>query len=557
MGESLKKGTLIRHFSIIGKIDSGGMANVYKAFDKKLRRVVAIKTIREDKVEEETIKRFVSEARSLAQLNHTNITAVYDIDKIGGNYYLAMEYVEGNNLKEHIKENEMTFGELLQMSQDLADAFKYIHGKGIIHRDIKPTNVICSKDKIFKVIDFGISKWDDDPNSHKTKTNFFVGSLRYLAPEVFFNANSTIQSDVYGLGMTILYVLLGRPYINGKSSEDIIKNVAEDKGELPRIINDNLPEEFKDFIFYLTQKDPADRCQTMKEALRILQALIPQISDALKAKSLSELRMGEVNHEETIISRQSLRIPKPRSQTQNHEVVEESFGGLSILDELKIPNIPSSKINDENASEKNIIKKEEKSEENNKRKLKLEIGSDVKKGTESKLKLGAIKIRKSTFFKIDMMKIAILCFLCFLGTFAYMFINKQSRPVETFTNFNQKVDFDFQENKSSSKRNNINAKSNNLVIKKLLNELNPTDDPRLYKSIKDLDNTFVTAESKNVKFYDIKKRQMRILDNLVSSNKNDEAYKKAQNINKEVMNRVFEVEGKSVRGNSGRFPSSP
>jgi serine/threonine protein kinase len=562
MGEFIKKGTLIRHFTIIEKIDSGGMAHVYRAFDKKLRRDVAIKTIREDKVEAETVKRFVSEARSLAQLSHTNITAVYDIDKIEDNYYLFLEYIDGINLKEFIKNEEMKFGEFLKMARELASAFRYVHKKGILHRDIKPANIIYTKDGSFKIIDFGISKWEDDPNSHKTKTNFFVGSLRYLAPEVFFNARASIKSDVYGLGMTLLYVLLARPYISGKTSEEIIRNVAQDDGVLPPTLEKNLPDEFIDLLFYLIEKDPVSRCEDMEEVVRILDNLTPQVSNSLKDKTLTEIRAGHIEKEDTRIMHRSVSIPKSKTLTSKEkQVLLETYEKHPVVEELKIPSIP---LPTEKSQE--LILDEEIVEEFKNDAKQVEQKSDKKENrkpskshsTDSKIQIAFNNLSKSIFSKVDMLKVAVFCFFMFLGTLTYVFVFSDTKKQVKVDSFNQKVDFELKEKRVSLEDNRaIRAKSNNQTIATLLNQLNPTNDPKLYKSIKDLDDMFVMANSKSVEFNDIKKRKMSQLQSLVDNKRNELAYKKANEINRELMNRIFDIESQSVRGTlPNRLPAN-
>lgn len=198
--------SMIKHFVIEKLIGSGGMADIYKAFDKKLNRYVAIKVIKSEQAGDESIRRFVSEARILAQLNHPNITQIYEIFKKDRHYYIVMEYLDGQDLKTYIKTNEVLLKDLVTMFQSLAEAFIEVHEKGILHRDIKPSNLFITNRGMLKIIDFGISKWDADPNNVKTQKNFFIGSLQYTAPEVFADGKQSIASDIYALGLSLLFV---------------------------------------------------------------------------------------------------------------------------------------------------------------------------------------------------------------------------------------------------------------------------------------------------------------------------------------------------------------
>jgi serine/threonine protein kinase len=279
----------IKHFEIEELIGSGGMAEVFKAWDRKLNRHVAIKVIKGNDNSSEAIKRFISEARVLAQLNHPNITQVYDIFKIESRFYIVMEYLDGQDLSHYIKTYNIPLRDLLIMFKSLCDAFIEIHEAGILHRDIKPSNLFVTNRGVLKVIDFGISKWEQDPNNVETQKNFFVGSLQYTSPEVFTDGKQSISSDIYAFGLTLLYCVLGKHYFDGDSVPQILKKISHDDVSLPESIKSTLPDELNEFIQFTAEKDPRDRYASMKEVKESLRSIIKVVPKNVSTQTLRKL----------------------------------------------------------------------------------------------------------------------------------------------------------------------------------------------------------------------------------------------------------------------------
>lgn len=519
MAKQIKNGDVIRHFEIIDEIGRGGMAHIHLAYDNKLKRHVAIKSIRNDKLERESVKRFISEARTLAQLNHTNISNVYDIEKIDGNYFLIMEYLNGVNFKDYLKNNDFLFGDLLRMGRDLAHALSYIHSKGIIHRDIKPSNIIVTNELIFKIIDFGISKWGNDPSAYQTRTNFFVGSIRYLAPEVYFNNNGDHRSDIYSFGQTILFALLGRTYVQGKTTQEVLNFFSSNQQALPDILEHNLPDEFKDMLFYLIHIDPAKRCPNMNEALKLFDDLIPQVPEKLMRLSLSKMRTVTIRNEDSQISHRKIMVP--------HRDNSKSLPKISRSEQLKI-----AKNNIEEAGGRPT--------------------SEVKK-TNEKVKMSEkeIPLRNHLESFFDFIegpkgKVFMSASLCILVITFVATKFEWGNEKDVYVGINEQVDFQLEDNKPKKNTFISSIKSNHPLIHNLLKNIDPTIYPELFASIVELDESITMAKEKNVELSsEIDQKLAQIQRQLNEKNKT-EALATSKMLNTLLAKEIIEEERRSV-----------
>jgi len=233
----LTKGVvLLDRYEIIEHIGSGGMALVYKAKDLKLERVVAVKTLREEYIADmEFLKRFSSEARAAASLSNANIVNAYDVGADGDVYFIVMEYVDGVTLKELINKRA-PFGseEVLSVAIQIADALSHAHKNGIIHRDIKPQNIIVTKDGVVKVTDFGIARIAD---AETTTSSGAMGSVHYFSPEQARGKFVDFRSDIYSLGIVMFEMATGMLPFEGDTAVTIaLKHIGE---PLPDIRNIN------------------------------------------------------------------------------------------------------------------------------------------------------------------------------------------------------------------------------------------------------------------------------------------------------------------------------
>src|SRR5690554_1310800 len=194
-------------YEILKMLGEGGMANVYLAYDTILERKVAIKVLRGDlSTDEKFVRRFQREALAASSLSHPNIVEMYDVGEDDGNFYIVMEYIEGKNLKQLIKKRgSLTVPEVVDIMNQLTDGLAHAHDLYIIHRDIKPQNILILDNGLVKITDFGIAMALN--SSQLTQTNSIMGSVHYLPPEQAAGKGCTIKSDVYSLGI-LMYELL-------------------------------------------------------------------------------------------------------------------------------------------------------------------------------------------------------------------------------------------------------------------------------------------------------------------------------------------------------------
>lgn len=272
-------------YEILRKIGDGGMAFVYQARDKLLNRIVAVKVLRPEFVDDqEFLVKFKREAEAVASLSHPNIVNVYDVGEDGKVHYIVMEYVDGQNLKEIIQdEGSLEEYTALDIVKQIARALSAAHRNGIIHRDIKPHNILISKDgRQVKVADFGIAK----AVSSSTMTNMgsVIGSVHYISPEQAKGKHLTSNADLYSLGIVLYEMIIGRVPFSGDSPISIaLKHINEDIAftDQDKI---NVPNSVRTIISKLTQKEPANRYQTAEELIEDIEFVernidLPYIKD--------------------------------------------------------------------------------------------------------------------------------------------------------------------------------------------------------------------------------------------------------------------------------------
>lgn len=261
----------IPNFKIIKPIGSGGMGDVYLAEDNRLKRKVAIKVLKtnsEENIDADAIKRFITEARSIAQVNHPNIITVFDIieqSEENPHPMIVMEYLRGKNLKEYCLEHETTPEFFLKILKELADAFALVHKNKIIHRDIKPSNIFICEHGQAKILDFGIAKWNDDPDSAETTVNQFVGTVYYTPPEVFAFGKQQENTDIYSLGLSIISSILQDVPFKGETISEVVENIKFQDVRIPPLLEGKLPEPLTELLYEMIEKDPHDRPNNMEE----------------------------------------------------------------------------------------------------------------------------------------------------------------------------------------------------------------------------------------------------------------------------------------------------
>ena len=252
-------------YQIIRTIGEGGMANVYLAHDTILDRDVAVKILRGDLADDEKfVRRFQREAISASSLSHPNIVEMYDVGEDDGQYYIVMEYVEGKTLKSLVKRRgALTLPEVIDIMLQLTSAVACAHDSYIIHRDIKPQNVLIKEDGTVKITDFGIAM---ALNSNEiTQTNSVMGSVHYLPPEQANGSGATIKSDIYSLGILMFELLTGKLPFKGENAVEIaIKQMRE---KIPSVceINPDIPQSIENVILKACAKNPKNRYDNVLE----------------------------------------------------------------------------------------------------------------------------------------------------------------------------------------------------------------------------------------------------------------------------------------------------
>mgnify|MGYP003342276010 CR=1 FL=1 len=264
LGQRYKLGALI---------GTGGMADVYIAEDQRLHREVAVKVLRSDLARDPAfVTRFKKEALSVAALNHPGIVAVYDSGEEetthGSMPYIVMEYVEGKTLREIIAEGApIPFERSLDIAASILNSLAYSHKAGIIHRDIKPGNIMITNSGDVKVMDFGIARAMDDLGATLTSTWNVVGTAQYLSPEQAVGEPADLRSDIYSTGCLLFELLTGQPPFTGETPVSIAFQHASNVAPLVRSIQPDLPEGIETVLAVALSKKPEDRYQSAQAML--------------------------------------------------------------------------------------------------------------------------------------------------------------------------------------------------------------------------------------------------------------------------------------------------
>ena len=270
-------GSQLGTYQIVTEIGRGGMAVVYKARQPSLGRYVALKVLPATfGHDQEFVARFLREARSVARLNHPNIVHIYDTGVASGQYYIAMEYLEGGSLQERLAAGPLDEAEALRIVTEVSRALDYAHGQGVIHRDIKPSNILFSADPLrardatAKVADFGIARAAD--GLHLTRTGIILGTPEYMAPEQAEGQPVDHRADLYALGLLLYQMLTGRSAFRRSTPHATLHAVIYEVPPPPRQIRPGLPVASEQVILKALAKRPQDRYQSGSELRRAFRA---------------------------------------------------------------------------------------------------------------------------------------------------------------------------------------------------------------------------------------------------------------------------------------------
>ena len=323
-------------YEIIEKVGNGGMATVYKATDLVLKRYVAVKILRDEfTTDEEFIKRFETEAQSAARLVHANIVSIFDVGVDNGIYYIVMELIQGKTLKEIIVEERgpLPWKWSVNVAIQIASALEMAHKNNIIHRDIKPHNIIITEDGVAKVTDFGIAKAVS--NSTITAFGTTIGSVHYFSPEHARGGYTDAKSDIYSLGVVMYEMVTGKVPFDADTPVSVaLKHMQEDP--VPPIeLNPHLPEAVNKIILKALKKDPMLRYQTATELLQDLKMALKNpsgdfVDDADFDPTAKTQRISTQDVEKMQKDSRKKEDNKFVKFIRNHKVLS-SFIGLILL----------------------------------------------------------------------------------------------------------------------------------------------------------------------------------------------------------------------------------
>lgn len=269
MNDPLVGSTYDGRYRIERRIGSGGMANVYLAQDETLGRRVAIKVLHQRYAEDsQFVERFLREASAAARLNHPNIVQVYDRGQADSTYYIAMEYVDGMTLKDLVRRRgALTEQEVLAYGRQALHALRFAHRNGIVHRDIKPHNMMVDTDGRLKIADFGIARAAADADHGLTEAGSIVGTAQYLSPEQAQGMDVSAPSDLYSLGVVMFEMATGRVPFDGDSPVNVALKHVKDDVVRPSALNAQVTPQLESIILHAMEKDPARRYHSADEML--------------------------------------------------------------------------------------------------------------------------------------------------------------------------------------------------------------------------------------------------------------------------------------------------
>ncbi len=282
-------------YELLEEIARGGMGVVYKARQKSLNRIVALKMVLGGPLASASLRqRFVAEAQAAAGLQHPNIVAIHEVGERAGQPFFSMDYVEGRNLAELLREGPLPPGQAAAYAKAIAEAVQYAHGRGILHRDLKPANVIIDQQDQPRITDFGLAKRLDDaalctPHSPLTVSGQVLGSPNFMAPEQAQGRQNDVgpPSDVYSIGALLYHLLSGRPPFQAAILTEVLRQVVTTEPAPPRLLNPSLPRDLETICLKCLEKDITRRYSTA-------QALAGDLGHFLRGEPILARPVGHV-----------------------------------------------------------------------------------------------------------------------------------------------------------------------------------------------------------------------------------------------------------------------
>lgn len=330
---------LAGRYEILEEVGKGGMANVYKARCHFLNRDVAVKVLKEElRDDKEFVHRFNTEAQAAARISNPHVVSIFDVGFEGGLYYIVMEFAEGNTLKEYIAEKKVLhWRQAADFAAQICEGLEAAHKKSVIHRDIKPQNIIMTKGNVLKITDFGIARATSQATT--TTANSTIGTVHYLSPEQARGGYTNERTDIYSLGVVLYEMLTGRlPFDDNTAVAIAIKHIQE-KPVLPRILNNNIPKSMEYIVMKALNKEQGLRYASAADFLDDLRAVIKDPDIDLAARN-----SGNVDDEDIGVTRKRDAIADSDIDEYNKRKNEKEYDEYANrldkeMEERKVRNI--------------------------------------------------------------------------------------------------------------------------------------------------------------------------------------------------------------------------
>lgn len=329
---------LAGRYDIIEEVGKGGMANVYKAQDHFLNRFVAIKVLKEELSDDkEFVHRFNTEAQAAARISNPHVVSIYDVGFENGLYYIVMEYIEGITLKEYIeKKHNLSWREAAEFAAQICEGLDAAHKQSVIHRDIKPQNIIMTADNILKVTDFGIARATSQATT--TNSSSTIGTVHYLSPEQARGGYTNEKTDIYSLGVVLYEMLTGRLPFNDSTAVAIAIKHIQEKPILPRILNSDIPEPMEYIVMKAMNKEQNLRYASAEDFLADLRKVIANPNAKLNVKPVEDVDM-EATRKRSAIGDDEIENYERSRRTESQEYKEYAEKMDKEMEERRLRNL--------------------------------------------------------------------------------------------------------------------------------------------------------------------------------------------------------------------------
>jgi serine/threonine-protein kinase len=262
-------------YEIVKELGKGSMGVVYQAHDPQIDRMIALKVLRPDRVgSEDFVQRFLREAKAIGRITHPNIVTVYDVGEDQGTIYIAMEFLEGVSLNVYNREHPLDAEEIARIGIQVADSLDYAHARGIVHRDIKPQNIMITPSGMVKITDFGIAHIEDPAASQQTQAGEILGTPNYMSPEQVMGKKADGRSDLYSLGVVLYELVTGVKPFKGENLAAIFHAIISETPARPEELKEGLTSEFSQIILKCLHKAPEQRYLSGRELADALKTFL-------------------------------------------------------------------------------------------------------------------------------------------------------------------------------------------------------------------------------------------------------------------------------------------